>query len=44
MAPVLDERNEADQTLLRLLCLLDAELTDAGVVPSEFVLVVAFRR
>lgn len=40
----LDEADELDTTALRLLALLDAQLTDDGVLPSAFALVVATRR
>jgi SAM-dependent methyltransferase len=44
LAPQLDVGQEADATLLRLLCLLDSQLVDDGVLPTEFLLVLARRR
>jgi SAM-dependent methyltransferase len=37
-------KSEADATLLRLLCLLDQQLVDDGVLPTEFLLVIARRK
>jgi hypothetical protein len=43
IAHQIDEEDESDATLMRLLCLLDQKLVDSDVLPAEFLLVIARR-